>query len=140
MLWAPWFTENWFTGLQSLGIIAGFILTCVTLRRDERSRRAANLFQLTASHRELWAQWWTRPVLRRIFSDAADLARDPVTDEEDLFVTFLILHLQSAHHAIVLGMLDLPEGLGADIRNFFSHPIPRAIWQKIRPLQDRAFV
>ena len=140
MTWVEWLADNWFTGLQSLGIVTGFIFTCITLRRDARSRRVSNLFQLTGYHRELWQHVFTQPSLRRVSSHDVDLAQAPVTDDEALFVGFLILHLNSAHHAIRCGMLDMPEGLGADIRHFFSQPIPRAVWQKLRHLQDADFV
>ena len=55
MTWVAWLNDNWFTGLQSLAILSGFIFTCVTLRREDRSRRVSNLLLLTANHRELTA-------------------------------------------------------------------------------------
>lgn len=33
-----------------------------------------------------------------------------------------------------------PEGLRQDIGEFFSLPIPRAIWEKIKSLQNEDFV
>ncbi|MEO6245223.1 MAG: DUF6082 family protein [Opitutaceae bacterium] len=135
-----WFTENWFTGLQTLAIFASFAFTAISLRRDDHSRRVANLFKLTAGHRELWALTLREPALRRVLSANVNLALEPVTEDETLFVTFLLLHLNTAHHAIRDGLIDQPEGLGADIRTFFANPIPRFVWRKLRPLQDAAFI
>jgi len=140
MTWPAWLTENWFTGVQTVAIVSGLIFTCVTLKRDERSRRVANLFQLTHHHNELWAQALTKPELRRVMSMKADLSLEPVTEDETLFVGSVILNLNSAHYAIKRGMMDSPHGLGADIRTFFAHPVPRAVWTKLRHLQDTDFV
>jgi len=31
------------------------------------------------------------------------------------------------------------EGLGKDVRMFFSLPIPRMMWRKVRPFHDKDF-
>lgn len=59
--------------------------------------------------------------------------------EEELFVGFLILHLNSAYQAINSGMFASPEGLKVDVRKFFSCPIPKAIWEKMRIFQNKKF-
>jgi hypothetical protein len=81
-----------------------------------------------------------QPELWRIMSADVDLERNPVTDNETLFVSFLVLHLNSAYQAIKQGVMEMPEGLGSDISAFFVHPIPRAVWGKLRSLQNRDFV
>lgn len=139
MVWY-WLRENWFTGLQTLAIVSGFMFTCITLRRDGRSRRVGNLFQLNSNHRQLWEQLFTKPQLRRILSSERDVSSEPATNDEELFVGFLILHLNTAHKAIRSGLMDTPEGLAADIRTFFGLPIPRAIWEARRCYQDAEFV
>jgi len=140
MVWLLWLRENWFTGLQTLAIVSGFIFTCITLRRDERSRRVGNLFQLNSNHRQLWEQLFTQPQLRGILSAERDISSEPVTNDEALFVGFLILHLNTAHKAIRNQLLDTPEGLAADVRTFFALPIPRAVWEERRRYQDAEFV
>ncbi|MBI5769812.1 MAG: hypothetical protein HZA93_18695 [Verrucomicrobia bacterium] len=135
-----WLTDNWFTALQSFAIVSGFVFTSITLRRDERTRRIGNLFKLTASHRELWSQFFVRPGLRRVMSKKADLSLEPVTEDESLFVRFLILHINSAHHAIKYGLMDAPDGFDADLSDLFANPIPRAVWQSLRHFQDRDFI
>jgi hypothetical protein len=139
MAWLPWFQENWFTALQSLAILASFSFTAISLRRDERSRRVENLFRLNTGHRELWTHTFQRPELRRVLTPDPDLTRTPVTPDETQFVGFLILHLNTAHHAIKSGLMNPPDGLGADIRTFFANPIPRYVWHQSRSLQDADF-
>jgi len=138
--WFHWLVDNWFTALQSLAILSGFAFTCITLRRDERSRWVSNLFELTAHHRDVWTQIFTKPELRRVLSSNPDLVRQPVTENETLFVSFLVLHLNSTHQAIKQRLIELPEGLGADICMFFAHPIPRSVWNELRKFQDKDFV
>jgi hypothetical protein len=46
----------------------------------------------------------------------------------------------SVYHAIRDGTLIKPEGLRKDIQSFFALPIPRAVWERVKPLQDREFV
>lgn len=140
MTWQHWLGENWFTALQTLAIVSGLVFTTVTIRRDERSRQVGNLFQLTAQHRDIWVELFKQPELRRVLSAGADLVSQPVTDNEALFVGFLVLHLHMAHQAIRLGLMLPLDGLGADIRTFFANPIPRAVWLRLRRFQDAEFI
>jgi hypothetical protein len=32
------------------------------------------------------------------------------------------------------------EGLQTDVKEFFASPIPRAVWERMKPLQDAGFV
>jgi hypothetical protein len=41
------FSQNWFTFLQSLGIIGGLLFTRFSLRTDARVRRIGNLITIT---------------------------------------------------------------------------------------------
>lgn len=136
----PWFTEHWFTALQTTAILAGLLFNGVALLRDARSRRIANLFALTANHRELWERLFTQPELSRVTSPSADLARHPITPAESLFARLLLLHLNTAYQAIAQGMLTAPEGLPADLRTLFRNPVMRAAWAQLRPFQDRDFI
>ena len=71
---------------------------------------------------------------------SADLTQQPASVEEDLFVNFLILHVNSTHRAMREGMYVKPEGLQKDLRFFFSLPIPQAVWRTVRPFHDKDFV
>lgn len=135
-----WIGENWFTLLQSAGIIGGLLFTGISLRIDTKVRRVGNLFEVTKHHREIWTGLYSRPELKRILKSDVDVDRGPITSEEELFVNLLVLHLASAYRAAVGGMFILPTELDADIGRFFSLPIPRAIWEKTRRFQDQDFV
>lgn len=59
---------------------------------------------------------------------------------EELFVQMLILHLASSFLAKKLGMYVQEDGLRLDIKNFFSFPIPKLVWEKSKIYQDTDFV
>ena len=135
-----WVRSNWFDFLQSFGIIASLLFTAVALGIDAKVRRIDNLFEVTKQHREIWTTLYSRPDLKRIVDATADVAAKPITDEEELFINLLILHLASNYRAARAGMFTLPIEIKADIKAFFSLPVPAAVWQKLKSFQDRAFV
>src|SRR5258708_7781649 len=51
-----WIGDNWFTLLQSVGIIGGLLLTTSALNSDARTRRVANLIEITRGHRDIWSE------------------------------------------------------------------------------------
>ncbi len=135
-----WIGDNWFALLQSVGIVGGLIYTGRVVHTDAKVRRLENLFALTKQHREIWSMLYDRPGLSRVLDPKADLATAPLTMEEELFVRFLIFHLDNSYRAADGGVFGSPEGLGDDLRQFFSLPIPQAVWAKAAKLQDRDFV
>ena len=52
---------------------------------------------------------------------------------------FLINHLLLTFRAQQRGLYSSPERLKDDVRSFFSLPIPRAAWEKVRRYQDADF-
>jgi hypothetical protein len=135
-----WVRDNWFDLLQSLGIIGGFFFTALSLRIDANERRVGNLFAITKQHREIWTAIYSRPDLKRVVDAHADLEVQPITDEEGLFVNLLILHLETGYRASQAGMFTLPGELKTDISAFFSFPIPGAVWERSKRLQNVDFV
>jgi hypothetical protein len=135
-----WLTANWFDLVQSLGIIASLIFSGVIFRHDLRTRRVANLIELTKQHRAIWTEMDRHPELARVLNENVDLARTPVMPEEERFIHALILHLNSAYHAMKEGLFIKPDGLEKDVRRFFSRPIAKAVWQKEKSIQDTEFV
>jgi hypothetical protein len=123
-----------------VGIVGGLVYTGSALRRDAKARQVENLFALTKQHREIWSMLADRPELSRIMEVTVDLTATPVTRDEELFVTFLIFHLSNAYRAAQAGLFIGPEKLREDIRRFLPLPIPRTIWEKSIPLQDKDFV
>jgi hypothetical protein len=133
------------TGQYSFAIVqvaatGGLLLVAMGLILEARARRVANLIQLTQQHRDLWERMYTKPALARILNAQIDLSQAKVTSEEEMFVVFIILHLSSFYYAMRAGFFQKPHGLRKDIERFFSLPIPRHVWLKVRDLQDRPFV
>ncbi len=137
-VWA-WIGQNWFSLAETLGIVAGLLFTAFTVRQDIRERRLANLMALTGQHRDIWKTLYERPGLARLLSPAANPERQPLTRQETLFVTLVVLHLSTVHRAIKHGLVSQVGGVRQDIRWFFTLPLPRAVWEQIKPFQDRDF-
>ncbi len=135
-----WAVQNWFELFQTFGIIGGLFFTAYTIAKDDKSRKIANLIAIKQQHREIWKEIFHRPKLLRILKEDLDLSKDPVTDEEELFVKFLFLHLAAVHRAQESGMFVDFEGLDKDIREFMKLPIPKAVWISLKPFQNQDFV
>lgn len=133
-----WLGDNWFVLLSAAGIAGGLLFNGVSLRTDARTRRVANLLTITANHRDVWTQLYKRPELRRVL-ETTDLRRQPVTREEELFVNLVVQHLNSVFYAMKDELLVPQEGLRRDVWWFFSHPIPSAVWNRLRVLQNEDF-
>ncbi len=135
-----WITQHWLELLQSAGIIGGLFFTALSFRVDARVRRIGNLLTLTQHHRDIWTHFYQRAELARVLDESVNLRLAPITDEEAVFLTLLILHLNSAYYAMEEGMFTTPEGLRKDIRWFLALPMPKAVWERIKPFQDVDFV
>ena len=135
-----WVREHGFDLLGAVGIIASLGFTAFSVRKEESSRRIGNLLALTAAHRDIWTQLFTRPELGRILEALPDLTQKAVTNEEALFVTFLVLHLNATWQAMDEGMFRTRQAVARDVRWFFSRPIPRSVWDKSKAFQDPEFV
>jgi hypothetical protein len=135
-----WLAENWFNLFSSAGIIAGLWFTAFSLRSDTKTRRVANLLTITANHREIWKVFLDDKELARVRDASADLIKQPVTNAERVFVTFVILHMSSVFYAMSDQLVVKLEGLRRDIAQFLSLPIPREVWEKIKVLQNDNFV
>lgn len=135
-----WIGGHWLDFLQTASILTGFFFAAQTMRSNTQERKIGNLFQLTGAHREIWSRLHDQKELSRVLSPTADLRRDPVTLEEELFVHTLILHVRTAFKARELGMQFDDDAVAADIRQFFNRPIPKDVWSRSKVFQDREFV
>lgn len=120
--------------------MGGLLTTVYTIREASEERQVSNLFALTRGHREIWSLVIEKPELSRVLNPTADIDKVPVTEQERLFVLFLILHLATSFEAKKRGMFFVVYGLQRDVREFFNLPIPRAVWTKIRRYQQPDFV
>lgn len=135
-----WIGSHWFPFLATGGIIGTFLLSGAALVLDAHVRRVANLIQLTEHHRTLWERLLADPQLARVLDPHVDLENAPPTAAEEMFVVFIILHLSNTYYAMKTGFYRQPEGLGKDIERFFAFPLPWRVWQRVKELQERAFV
>ena len=135
-----WFTEHLFNIAEAVGIIGGLFFNAYTIRRDEQSRRISNLIAINQEHRQIWKEFYPHPGLSRITARDPDLKSAPITPQEEVFVNSLIVHLDTVHRALHSGLYVKIEGLQKDILDFFSLPIPKAVWNKVKKYQDSNFV
>jgi hypothetical protein len=134
-----WFLENWLTILNATGIIGGLFFTAHSLRHETKTRRIGNLLTLIQNHRELWAEVLRYPELARVMDANVNLAKHPITASETIFVNMTIQHLSGAYQAMKNGLVIKQDGLRRDISGFFSLPIPKAIWEKTKVMQNDDF-
>lgn len=134
-----WVSQNWFNLFSAIGIITGLWFTAFSLRSDTKPRRIANLLTITANHREVWKVFLNDKSVVRVRDASADTAKQPITDAERIFVTFVLFHMSSVFYAMNDQLVVKVEGLRRDIAQFLSLPIPREVWEKIRVLQNDEF-
>ena len=133
-----WLVENSFN-LFGTFIGTGLWFAVFTYREDIKTRRVGNLLTITANHREIWKEFLNNPALARIYDTDADISKHPVTAAERVFVTLVIVHTYSVYCAMNDGLVVKYDELRRDIAEFFSLPVPRAVWRKAKPLQNHDF-
>jgi hypothetical protein len=134
-----WLAENWFNLFSSLGIIGGLWFTAISLRSETKTRRIANLLTVTTNHREIWKEYFRNPELARVLDASANVAKRPVTPAEQLFVGLIIFHISNVFYAMKDDLFIKLEGSRRDIAQFFSLPVPKAVWTKTKLLQNHDF-
>jgi hypothetical protein len=138
----PWLEQNWLNFVQSAGIILGLLLTAFTIRRDTKARRATDLLTLAQHHREIWGELHRRPELQRILAECVDLIVAPITPAEEEFLNTVFVHYYTGWLLTKTGVFTMiPKRASvADIRSFFSLPIPKSMWQQTKQNRDPKFV
>ena len=135
-----WVEQHGMEVLQTASLLVGLFTAVHSVRTDTKERKIGNLFELTKAHREIWSRLYERKELSRVLSPSAKLLNEPVTWEEEMFVHTLILHLRTAFKARALGMQFDDDAVSADIRQFFTRPIPDYVWKNSKVFQDADFV
>ena len=137
---SPWFADHWFDLLQTVGIVGGLLFTAYATWKDERARRIGNSIAITEQYRQIWKELYERAELSRVLAKDADVKKQPVSIQEELFVKTLVLHLGTVYRAMNHSEFVKLEGLRRDVREFFTLPIPREVWQRVKSFQDEDFV
>jgi len=135
-----WWIDNWHSLFESVGIIGGLLFTAASFRSEAKTRRIANLLTITSNHRAIWAETYVHVGLGRVKSRNVDLQRKPVTPQEEIFVNSVVLHVSSTLHATLDDLMIREDGFRGDVSEFFSLPIPHAVWRKVRVYQNDATV
>jgi hypothetical protein len=135
-----WILEHWFDLLQTVSIVGGLAFTAHTILKDSEVRKIANLIALNQQHQTNWKELYEHPELARITDERVALDTMQLSHEERVFVTSLILHLSVVHRATKAKMFVTVDGLKKDVNEFFSLPIPKAVWEKIKSSQEKDFV
>jgi hypothetical protein len=140
-----WLAENWIE-IFTIVFGSGLWFTAFSIRKDAqarkaetKARKAANLLAITANHREIWKEFLNNRKLERVRDAAADTAEQPVTNAEHVFVTLVILHTNSVYYVMKDDLVVDYEGVRQDIGQFFSLPVPNAVWTSAKPLQNQDF-
>ncbi len=136
-----------FDAIGYIAVVATLLFTAVEvrhakieLRHLEKSQRVENLIAFAREHREIWSSYLSTPTVARVLDEKANVVKLPVSTHERVFVNLLIVHLNAVFQAAKGDMLVPPQRLKDEIRSFFSQPVPRAVWQKSRAVQDADFV
>ena len=135
-----WLTQHALALLNAFGIIASLLFTGYSLHSEAKTRRVANLIALTQSHRQVWTELFKNQQLNRVLDAEADTATQTVSRDEMIFVNLVIQHLSIVFQAMRDDLTIPPEGLRRDVWWFFSLPVPQAVWEHVKVLQNDAFV
>jgi hypothetical protein len=133
-----WIAGHWFDLLQTVGIIGSLLLAAYTAWKDTQARRIGNSIAINGQHRTIWKDIYEHPELARVLDLEADVK--DISIGEELFVTTLVSHLSTVFRAMKHGEFVTLDGLQKDVREFFTLPIPKAVWEKLKPVQDAKFV
>lgn len=115
-------------------------MTAAAAQRDAKSREVQNLLALNEQHRNLWAGVLENHNLNRVFQDDANVLEKPATVVEKQFLNLVFVHYQTGWTVAKAGALITLAEIKTDIRDFFSLPLPRAVWEKTKNLRNRQFV
>jgi hypothetical protein len=134
-----WFSENWFNVFSSIGIMGSFWVGIMAVRFDAKTRQVSNLLAVTTNYRQVWKDYFDNPKLSRVLEADADVKSQPVTPEEEFFVRQVIFHVSTFYYAIKDNLFIAQAGSLRDISDFFSLPIPKAVWYNSKLLQNQDF-
>lgn len=131
-----WLSQNWFDFLSVIGIVAGLWFTAFSLRSQTKTQQVANLLTITSNHREIWKELFRNPELARVLDPATDLAKNPITHSEEMFINLVLMQVSSVYYATEEDLVIQLDGWRRDISEFLSLPVPKAVWMKWKVVQN----
>jgi hypothetical protein len=78
--------------------------------------------------------------LERIFLTNFDILKSPPTVAETEFLNLIFSHYQTGWRLSKSGAAVTLAEMVADVRGFFSLPLPREVWEKTKQFRNRKFV
>ncbi len=134
-----WLAANWFTLIQTAGVVGGLFYSATALHLDAKVRRTEVILALTEAHRDIWERLIEQPALARVLDAEVDLRIAPPTPAERRFVQLVILHLDTVRIAVKEGAYYDSPGMHDDLREFLALPIPRQVANSALPYQAPDF-
>ena len=135
-----WVQGNWFNIIQTAGILGSLWLATAAANREAKAREIQNLLTISDHHRELWKGVYQQRELERIFRADTDVQAAPVTVTEEEFTNLVMVHFLTGWRIAKAGGITTLEELAADVRGFFSLPLPCAVWEKTKATRNPRFV
>jgi hypothetical protein len=120
--------------------MASLWLTASAAVREARAREIENLLTIAVNHRELWSGVSHRRELDRIFRTDVDVLTAPASVAEEEFLNLVMVHYLTTWRLANLGGIISHKELAGDVHDFFSRPLPRAVWEKTKKARNSKFV
>ena len=137
---SSWVQENWSSAVGAVGIIGSLLFTAASFGADAKSKLISNLLALDERHRALWSEVKQRPELRRLSSENVDLVAQPLTAEEDVSMWQIIQQFETGWRLEKILNRGELKFLARDAAEFFSLPLPRAVWEETKRFRNPRFV
>jgi hypothetical protein len=135
-----WAQTNWSSAVGAVGILGSLWFTAAYFRQDSRTRHLSNILALSERHRVLWSEGHQRPELSRIFCANVDLRTTPVSVAEEEFLNLVFVHFEVGWRLARSIDANEVKTQRADVRGFFSLPLPHAVWEKTKGTRNPRFV
>jgi hypothetical protein len=135
-----WLGIHWLELLQTIGLDGSLLFAGYAIYKDAQARRVGNAIAIAGQHRKLRSELLDHPELFRVLAADADITTTPISEAEAVYAGMKINHLSIVHQAISLGEFIELDGLRADAKALISLPIPKAVWEKIKAVQNDDFV
>ncbi|MDR3562008.1 MAG: hypothetical protein P4N59_11320 [Negativicutes bacterium] len=135
-----WVKSEWFSVVQTVGVVGGLIFTGITIGRDAKAKEVANALAFAERHRQFWSEAIERPELHRVFVENADLGKEPMTAAVEIFLNLAFVQYETGW--LIAKKIDSSDlkPLKSDVRKFFALPLPHAAWEKNSDCHHPRFV
>lgn len=135
-----WFSDNWFTFLQTVVLSLSMIITFLALKKSIRQSKVEIYMSITNSHRDLWTNVYKPSYMKRVFERNVDFEKKPITEKERIFTNMLFLHMAASVKAIQSKVMFNISGVKTDLLDILSYPIPKRVFEENESFYDASFV